>query len=117
MNLNHINLAVDDVKAAHDFLQTYFEMRSLGDNRNMAFLQDENGLVLSLSSLKVSRETELRYPNAFHVGFILENEERVNEMNTRLKADGYDVPPPSRQHGSWTFYFQAPGGFVLEVQS
>ena len=42
---------------------------------------------------------------------------RVDEINARLKADGYDVPPPSRQHGSWTFYFHAPGGFMIEVLS
>jgi hypothetical protein len=39
----------------------------------------------------------------------------VNEINKRLKDDGYDVPAPSRQHGSWTFYFRAPGGFTIEV--
>ncbi len=27
----------------------------------------------------------------------------------------YDVPAPSRMHGSWTFYFDAPGGFMVEV--
>jgi lactoylglutathione lyase len=53
----------------------------------------------------------------FHVGFIQESEERVNEINKRLKDDGFDVPPPSRQHGSWTFYFKAPGGFTIEVLS
>jgi hypothetical protein len=36
-------------------------------------------------------------------------------LNRSLKADGFDVPPPSRQHGSWTFYFDAPGGFTIEV--
>ena len=43
-------------------------------------------------------------------------EERVNEINRRLKEDGFDVPPPERFHGSWTFYFRAPGGgFTIEV--
>jgi hypothetical protein len=55
------------------------------------------------------------YPTTFHVGFIQESEERVNEINAQLKADGYEVPPPSRQHGSWTFYFMSPGGFTIEV--
>ena len=32
-----------------------------------------------------------------------------------LRADGFDVPPPRRFHGSWTFYFRAPGGFTIEV--
>ena len=39
----------------------------------------------------------------------------MNEINKRLKDDGYDVPAPSRQHGPWTFYFRAPGGFTIEV--
>jgi len=41
----------------------------------------------------------------------------VDEINRRLKEDGVDVPPPSRQHGAWTFYFQAPGRFTIEVLS
>lgn len=44
-----------------------------------------------------------------------ESEARVNRINKRLRNDGFDVPPPSKQHGSWTFYFRAPGGFTVEV--
>lgn len=25
--------------------------------------------------------------------------------------------PPGRAHGAWTFYFRAPGGFVMEVMA
>ena len=57
----------------------------------------------------------VRYPSSFHIGFIQPTRERVNEINARLAADGYQVPPPSIQHGSWTFYFTAPGGFTIEV--
>ena len=116
MKLNHLNLTVSDVLEAHKFLQKYFGLRDMGSgNNNMAFLRDDNGLVLSLTHMKVGRETEVKYPVTFHVGFIQESEERVNEINQRLKDDGFDVPPPSRQHSSWTFYFQAPGGFTIEV--
>jgi catechol-2,3-dioxygenase len=115
MKLNHLNLTVTDVPAASKFLAQYFELRDGGGNRNMAFLFDDNGMVLSLTSMKVGGETDVRYPVTFHIGFIQESHERVNEINRRLVEDGYDVPPPSRQHGSWTFYFTAPGGFVIEV--
>jgi hypothetical protein len=60
---------------------------------------------------------EVEYPDDFHIGFIQESEARVNELNRRLKDDGFDVPPPSKQHGAWTFYFRAPGGFTIEVLS
>ena len=89
-----------------------------GGNNNIGFLRDENGIVLTLTSPKVSGETDVRYPGAFHIGFIQGSEARVNEINQLLKDDGYDVPLPSRQHGSWTFYFTCPGGgFTIEVLS
>jgi len=84
-------------------------------NKNMAFLSDDNGIVLSLMSMKPGKESEVKYPATFHVGFIQESEQEVDEINRTLKADGFDVPPPSRQHGSWTFYFDVPGGFTIEV--
>ena len=115
MKLNHLNLTVTDVPEAHQFLQTYFGLRDMGGNKNIAFLSDDNEIVLSLTSMKVGQESQVKYPATFHIGFIQESEERVNEINQRLKDDGSDVPPPSRQHGSWTFYFLAPGGFTIEV--
>lgn len=115
MKLNHLNLSVTNVPEAHEFLATYFGLRDGGGNNNIAFLYDDDGMVLSLTSAKVGGETEVRYPATFHVGFIQESEERVNEVNRRLREGGFDVPPPSRQHGSWTFYFPAPGGFTIEV--
>jgi lactoylglutathione lyase len=115
MNLNHLNLSVTDVGATREFLQKYFGLTDGGGNSNIAFLRDENGMVLTLTSMKVGGESEVRYPNTFHIGFIQENAERVNEIHSRLVADGYEVPAPSRQHGSWTFYFHSPGGFLIEV--
>jgi catechol-2,3-dioxygenase len=115
MKLNHLNLSVTDVPEARGFLEKYFGMEDGGGNNNIGFLRDENGMVLTLTSMKVGREAEVRYPATFHIGFIQESRDRVDEINRRLKDDGFDVPPPSMQHGSWTFYFLAPGGFTIEV--
>ena len=115
MRLNHLNLTVTDVRETQKFLEKYFGMRSGGGNSNIAFLTDEGGMLLTLTSMKVGREDEVRYPATFHIGFGQESEEKVNEINRRLKDDGFDVPTPSRQHGSWTFYFRAPGGFAIEA--
>ncbi|MBC7856277.1 MAG: VOC family protein [Pirellulaceae bacterium] len=115
MKLNHLNLTVTDVPATHKFLERYFGLRDMGGNKNMSFLSDDNGLVLTLTSMKVGKESDVKYPATFHIGFIQENEERVNKINERLREDGFDVPLPSRQHGSWTFYFAATGGFTIEV--
>jgi catechol-2,3-dioxygenase len=116
VKLNHLTLTVSDSLVTQAFLQKYFDLRPFEgaqDNSAMAFLQDDNGMVLNL--IRWKRDVEAEYPPNFHIGFIQESEEQVNEINRRLKEDGYDVPPPSRQHGSWTFYFRAPGGFTVEV--
>ncbi len=116
MKLNHLNLTVRDPRETQAFLAKYFGLTPQGKGSDhIAFLSDDNGLVLSLTHMKLGMESEVKYPATFHLGFIQENEERVNEINARLKQDGFDVPPPSRQHGAWTFYFPAPGGFTVEV--
>lgn len=68
-----------------------------------------------LALFRVAKGAEVRYPAGFHVGFIQESEEWVNEINQRLREDGYAIPKPARLHGSWTFYFNSPGGFMIEV--
>ena len=115
MILNHLNLAVSDVQQARAFLVKYFGLDPRGKpgNDTIAFLRDDNGLVLTLTN--VDRAAEVQYPGAFHVGFIQESREKVNEINRRLREDGLAVDPPQKLHGSWTFYFRAPGGFVIEV--
>jgi catechol-2,3-dioxygenase len=86
-------------------------MKPMGKaSERMAFLTDEQGMILSMFSAP-----EVHYPGTFHIGFGQDTPEKVDEINRRLRADGYDVEAPSRQHGSWTFYFKAPGGFTVEV--
>jgi lactoylglutathione lyase len=116
MKLNHLNLTVANPVETQQFHISYFGLKAMGKaNNNMAFLTDDNGMVLSLMRMKLGKESEVKYPATFHVGFIQESEKEVDEINRSLKADGFEVPPPSRQHGSWTFYFDAPGGFTIEV--
>jgi lactoylglutathione lyase len=115
MKLNHLNLTVTDVGAAKTFLETYFGLQcegSVGERKNFAVLFDDSGLVLTL--MKTGAAADVKYPGFFHIGFIQESEERVNEICQRLTADGFTMAPPQRSH-AWTFYVQAPGGFTVEV--
>jgi catechol-2,3-dioxygenase len=110
MKLNHLNLTVTDVGEAKGFLETYFGMKTRftrGDS--FALLTDEGGMALAL--MKGNR---VEYPGGVHIGFLQESEEQVNEINQRLKDDGFNVEPPKKAHG-WTFYAKAPGGFTVEV--
>ena len=116
MILNHINLTVTSPLETQAFLIKYFGLKQMAKgNEHIAFLTDENGMILTLTNVKLGHETDVKYPATFHIGFGQDSKERVNEINARLKADGFDVPAPSKQHGAWTFYFTAPGGFTIEV--
>lgn len=116
MKLNHINLTVTDVQEASDFLVKYLGMRSMGGNKGMGFLTDEEdgwGFVLTL--MKTGEETQGKYPSTFHIGFFIEGEKKVDELHRRLKKDGVDVPAPENTGHSYGFYVKAPGGFTIEV--
>lgn len=115
VTLNHLNLPVDDVGKAYAFLTTYFGLQPFArkPNATMALMRDDAGTVLNLSNF--DKATSVSYPSAFHIGFQQENEAKVDELNERLRQDGFDVEPPKRFHGAWTFYIDAPGGFMVEV--
>ncbi|MBA3301384.1 MAG: VOC family protein [Thermoleophilaceae bacterium] len=116
MKLNHVNLAVEDVPAARRFLVRHFGMRPAGEgHKNFDMLLDDGDLVLTL--MGVGRSNAVDYPKTFHIGFIQPGEADVDAVHRRLEEDGFDIEPPSRQHGAWAFSFQAPGGFRIGVRS
>ncbi len=112
MKLNHLNLTVTDVTAAREFLEKYFGLQTMTTRgTSFAVLCDDDGLVLTLM-----RGAQASYPKTFHIGFGQESAEKVNEINQRLKDDGFEVEAPQRSH-AWTFYVKAPGGFLIEILS
>jgi len=116
MRLNHLDLSVPDVAQSRAFFENYFGLRcivavSRGDD-DVAVLTDEQGCAMTLNNLD---KRPVEYPGGFHVGFMQDSRERVNEIHERLKCDGFDVELPREYHGAWTFFFRAPGGFDIEV--
>jgi hypothetical protein len=41
---------------------------------------------------------QVKYSPTFHIGFGQPSEERVNELNQRLRDDGFEVKLPQRLH-------------------
>jgi catechol 2,3-dioxygenase-like lactoylglutathione lyase family enzyme len=113
--MNHLNLTVPDAARSREFFETYFGLRCVAElGRNaLAVLVDETGFVLTLNNFE--KATEVEYPGMFHIGFMQESRERVDEINEKLKAGGFEVEAPHELHGAWTFFFRAPGGFLVEV--
>ncbi len=115
MPLNHINLTVPDVRQTREFFETYFGFHCVAERGRdaLAVLVDDTGFIFTLSNF--DKATEVEYPGAFHIGFMQDSREQVDEMFARLKFAGLDMEPPREFHGAWTFYFRAPGGFLVEV--
>ncbi|RAS81888.1 VOC family protein [Priestia endophytica] len=112
MKLNHLNLTVEDVESSRQFLETYFGMTCVGSRgKGFAVMFDEDQFILTLMKGK-----DVKYPKTFHIGFPQESREKVDQINKRLKNDGYKVDPPIEAHG-YTFYVTAPGGFTVEILS
>lgn len=115
MQLNHINLGVTDVPATVAMFETYFGLRPVTDfpaNDRMAFLQDDTNALISLFRVK-----DATYPKVFHVGFIQDDVAKVDAIHGRLAVDGFAPGEPREEHGRYTFYFEAPGGFTVEVNA
>jgi len=114
MALNHLNLTVPDVSQTRAFFEKHFGFRCVAvPSDALVVLVDESGFVLTLNNL--AKAEEVAYPGIFHVGFRQDSREQVDAFYQRLKADGFDMKPPHEFHGGWTFYFRAPGGFLVEV--
>ncbi|WP_462265107.1 VOC family protein [Mucilaginibacter sp.] len=115
MKLNHIGFGVTDVTGTVEMLETYFGLvRAPGTpySPKMAFVQDDDGSLLTF--FKVN---DAMYPKLFHIGFMQGNIEQVYALHEKIKAGGYEPEEVREEHGRMTFYFKAPGNFVVEVNS
>jgi len=80
MTLNHLNLTVPDVKRTREFFEAHFGFRCVAEmgRDSLAVLADESGFILTLNNFE--KATEVEYPGAFHIGFMQESPERVDEI-------------------------------------
>ena len=120
MTLNHLNLPVADVAQTRIFFEKYFDFKCVdvkGDNV-LAVLHGVNGFVLSLMSTSFNRNGNSVYPDAFHMGFLVESEDQVNAMWHRLKSDEIGLEgEPRNMRGIFGFYFYAPGNILIEIST
>ena len=61
-------------------------------------------------------QAEVSYPGMFHIGFMQDSRAEVDAVYQRLSEAGFKAKP-AHDHGSYTFYVKAPGGFTVEVLS
>ena len=117
MTINHLNLPVSNVAEATTFFESHFDFKCLetkGDNM-IAVLRNPADFTLVLMSSKMNRNENTAYPDAFHIGFILDSTEKVNETFSKLKAGGIQLErEPQKIRDSFGFYFYF-GELFIEV--
>jgi hypothetical protein len=105
MKLNHVNLVVNDVEAATHLFETYFNFTCTerkGENV-IVVLKGKDDFTLVLMAGKDSAAV---YPQAFHIGFMQENENAVIEIYEALKKGNYiEGQEPKKIRDSFGFYF------------
>ncbi|KAB2441030.1 VOC family protein [Bacillus luti] len=119
MKLNHLNLCVDDLSEARHFFETFFDFQFLEQKgKALVVLSDESGFILVLSDPKAFKgNKEVMYPEAFHIGFLVETSSEVDQAYTRLVAGGIEIDkePYAMRGSSYGFYFTAFNGLLIEV--
>jgi len=113
MHLNHLDLQVRDVSATRLFFERYFgfETQSNPTSPALVIMTDESGFVLVLQR----SATAERYPEGFHLGFLLSNEETVRALHARARADGIPVSEVIVNGRGTMIYLTAPEGYFVEV--
>lgn len=115
MNLNHLGLGVTEVPNTVAMLEKYFGLRRVERspvNDKMGFLNDDSGALLT-----IFRVPDVNYPKIFHIGFMRDSVAQVDSLHEQLTAGGFEPEAMREEHGRKTFYFQAPGGFTVEVNA
>ena len=117
MKLNHLDLQVSDVQTTAHFFERFFAFKMLTSStlKSIAVLEGEGGFSLVLQKLK---NPQAIYPEGFHIGFVLENVERVHALFHELKDQDIEVGDAVIVNNRGTmFYFKIPGGILTEVSA
>jgi catechol 2,3-dioxygenase-like lactoylglutathione lyase family enzyme len=113
MQLNHIDLQVPDVTEAAAFFERWFGFTWEGNRASpaIAILRGEGGFVLVLQRRKEGEA----FPEGFHVGFLVPDEDAVVAFQRRARAAGLEISDVLRNGRGTLSYCQAPGGVLVEV--
>ncbi|EJR97675.1 hypothetical protein IKG_02768 [Bacillus cereus VD200] len=81
-------------------------------------MSDESGFILVLSDPKAFKgNKEVMYPEAFHIVFLVDTSNEVDQAYNRLVAGGIEIDkePYSMRGSSYGFYFTVFNGLLIEV--
>jgi catechol 2,3-dioxygenase-like lactoylglutathione lyase family enzyme len=112
MHLNHVDLQVEDVQATATFFERFFGFTHTSNRASpaIAILRGDGGFTLVVQR----RKDGDRYPEGFHVGFIVDDEDTVKRMHDELARSGQRVSDVQK-NGRGTMIYCKHDGFLVEV--
>lgn len=113
MKLNHIDLQVPDVQEAAAFFERWFAFAHTSNRGSpaIAILRGVDGFSLVLQR----RGEGERYPESFHVGFLLDDEAEVLAFHARAREAGLAISDVQRSGRGTLTYLRGPGEILVEV--
>ena len=113
MKINHLDLQVHDVARTSQFFERYFglQIQSNPSSTALVIMTDQHGFVLVLQRSPVAE----RYPEGFHLGFLLDDVDSVRALHARAVADGLQVSDVIVNGRGTMIYLTAPEGYFVEV--
>ena len=113
MQLNHIDLQVPDVQEAASFFERWFgfEHTSNRGSPAIAILRGEGGFSLVLQR----RAPEEKYPEGFHIGFLVEDEAEVLQFHRRAREAALTISDVQKNNRGTLTYLRGPGEILIEV--
>lgn len=113
MQLNHLDLHVHDVPGTIAFFREYFGLTPLtsATSAALAVLGDGHGFVLVLQRCAAGE----RYPDGFHLGFLVDDAAEVRRLHARAVAGGLPVSDVEVNGRGTMIYLVRPEGYRVEV--
>ncbi|MBD5533783.1 MAG: glyoxalase [Lachnospiraceae bacterium] len=107
MKIEHIAMYVNDLEAAKQFFETYFDASANDGYHNKKtdfksyFLSFDDGARLEIMNKPDMEDAEksIQRTGYIHIAFSLGSKERVDSLTARLKDDGYEVVSGPRMTG------------------
>lgn len=107
MKIEHIAMYVNNLEATKEFFVKYFDATSNDGYHNKTtdfrsyFLTFDDGARLEIMTRPnmVDDEKSLQRTGFIHLAFSVGSKEKVDELTTRLKEDGYEVISGPRTTG------------------
>lgn len=117
MRLNHLSLCVRDLAEARALFQNCFDFTCIDQKGEaIAIMSDGHGFTLVLSSPRALKKELPPYPADFHVGFLVETHDQVDQAYQRLlHAEIQLQHQPRKIREGYGFYFTALNDLLFEV--